>query len=146
MRTAFLGPLLAASLLGGCPGTHCTLVGCVSTFELELDRGAWPDGAYEITLSLSGSDDVTCAFELPLSDEAGCDRLNVGLDGDTLLVWRSLDTGEPNAPTVEVRLTQDGDELLDDTVDATWDEPYYPNGEECGPACTSGSAAVVIDG
>ncbi|MES2638046.1 MAG: hypothetical protein V4850_01130 [Myxococcota bacterium] len=126
--------LLAFVLLNGCQehiGTLCTKMGCEGVLTITLD-GELPDGA-EVTVLLDGEPCV-------VAENGDC---QLAEDGSAITVLLSFGAGEPE---VVVRIA------VDDTSDnyvlaPDWDEPVYPNGEECDGAeggCVGGEAVLVL--
>ena len=146
--------LAASLLLAGCvPPLMCTEIGCLGglSFGFEVDEpGTW---TFELDLIEDATviDTITCVGTLPLSDDAddGCDRSDafLTLSGSELdpsqqsIAGLTLDNTTPEV--VDVRVFLDDEERLNETFTPVY-ETFSPNGEECGPTCTSGGETLDL--
>ena len=138
--------LLAVSLFGtiSCEQS-CTLVACASTLDVTLGAIALEPGSY--ALQVEGLDWLhACEFEIgadlsgPLTCADEAQQVAIGNHGTLAARFYSLDKHPP--AQVEVRLSRGGVELLRQSADTVFGKTFHPNGEECGPACRSGSVAI----
>jgi hypothetical protein len=126
--------LVTLALLNGCQGPDlvlCTKIGCEGVLTITL-VGEIPDGA-EVSVLLDG--------EPCVAEENG--RCQLAEDGSAITVQLSFGAGEPE---VVVRIAVD-DTSENHVLAPTWDEPFYPNGEECDGAeggCVGGEAELVL--
>lgn len=114
--------------LSGC----CTQVGCSDGVGIDL-LGPMDPGVYTFEITADG-DTWTCTYELdaefPCDDDSFVWLAELSDDGWTL----GVRGGTPK--TVDVRLSLDGDVLVETTLEPVY-ETFSPNGERCGPTCTS---------
>lgn len=161
---ALVVPLAAASV--SC-AQSCTEMGCVGSIAIHLEglpvasSSALPltvracDGAKCTSVSIRAagsvpSADLNCAanhtFECCYDDPvafADCDAssgpssLSLGVQPDP--------ERAPNRRPITVTVTDATGKALVAATQTIDPEPFYPNGEECGGACYSGSVDVSID-
>jgi hypothetical protein len=170
----FLPALLVvvwAAICNGCFTKSCTDMGCISALSVTLrtSDGSWPEGAYDVALSVDGVETV-CSFRLPekLPSSAGASTgLNCGTDVrfeirpesqcemgcDVNTCWQGCRpipgkfvqaisvNGTPSQ--IELSVVRDGQEILAKHVDPNYQETF-PNGPECGPACRHATLEFAI--
>ncbi len=143
------------AVLEGCELESCTVLGCGPALSVELGGGQQEPGEYEITITADGVE-TTCSATLPFAScelAVSCDRSDPGfsvlhsgcalgtdehrLDG---IEWYGAAAG-PEQISVEVRL--DGT-LIGSGSGAPAYDTFYPNGEDCGPACQQTDEVVTI--
>ena len=138
MRATGLATLLL--VLAGCEAEYCTLIGCGgegATIDIE---SSWPDGIYTLEAAYDGQVH-TCTATLPTSEDPVC-------DGDAWWWFDPDGTGHVQTwstpPEIELTILRDDTQVFSEAVSIPY-EVDYPNGEDCGPACRSGSATVTLD-
>jgi hypothetical protein len=126
----------------------CTDMGCGGSLVVEVSGLA--DGAWDLALTTDGGEVAQCSFDLPGSGAAVCSGdLTVALaDGDGVVVVTIETRMTDGAPFTSLGLTatdSEGGELGAD-VTPVWDDPVYPNGEECDApiGCSSAEATVTL--
>ena len=146
-----LAVLLAATLPLLACDRACTLVGCGSPLQVDLERAAWTPGTYEVTVVADGETTV-CSATLPLDCDAppacgASSELIVGLSGcagpPSEHKLGPIELPHGTAPkSVEVRVAQDGALIGEAVYTPTYTESY-PNGPDCGPPCF-GAESVTL--
>lgn len=140
MRALGLALALGVPLLTpGCVGKSCTEMGCLDGANLEYRAGSLSAGRYAVRVQQGATTllDVDCALTLEkgCTDAAHPDNA-VYLDPSSLTIL--LVTA---APSVRVRIAREGTVLVDKDVTISY-STYAPNGESCGPVCSSGKASL----
>lgn len=137
-----LAPLLALVtplLLPGCIGKSCTEVGCLDGANLEYRSAGLAPGRFIVRVQQGTTTllDVDCALSLEkgCTDPARPDHA-VYLEPSALTIL--LVTA---APSVHVKIAREGTVLVDKDVTVAY-STYAPNGESCGPVCSSGKASL----
>jgi hypothetical protein len=172
MRLAYWGALVVA--LGGCgsgsgSGPHaCTLVGCADMLVVTLHdaNGALPSGTQTITVTAGGAT-TTCTFTfLPATATgSGSPSCPVGLGVQISQATHCVSSGTPGYMTqtctpvpgkfnevvaigstpamAHLTVAVDGTTYLDETLIPAY-TTSRPNGPDCDPVCTQGSAELVL--
>lgn len=138
-----------ALLVLGCETSEtkaCTLIGCESGFQVNLQTAAWASGTWKVEAKV-GAETRTCSVTLPLpsNGQATCSgKLTLGTSGSALAPSQQSLTGvhlsdTPTAVTLTV--------FRDGTLQASKDfAPTYatsqPNGAGCEPTCTQANATL----
>ncbi|MDC0716827.1 hypothetical protein [Nannocystis bainbridge] len=147
--------VLIASLLAlpaaGCESQACTLIGCVGTFAVFLERAAWTAGEYTVTV-VADDETIACTATLPLQCDAppACpeaSQLTLGVEGCKLPPAQhklgNLEFRQGKAPkSVSVQVHQDDVLLGEGTYTPDYSESQ-PNGPDCGPICV-GAEGVTL--
>jgi hypothetical protein len=143
-------PLLAcAALAPGDSGLSCTEIGCSDGFDLAFHITS--TGVWTFDVDLDGSL-VTCEAALPLrdSDPDGCDASDVGLvlsgsalpdDQHSIEGMTIARTGLANVGLV---VYHERSEVWSGSFAPDW-QTVAPNGEACGPVCSSASDTVPVE-
>jgi hypothetical protein len=142
--TTFL-PILAALAFPGCASKECTLIGCVSHFEVAFTGATSQPGNYRVDVVADGVPS-TCEVTLPsmCDTEPTCSASNLPWK----MTWsgctpgtdrRSLDgmMFRDHLPlTIEVMVRRDGIAVGEGSVSPQYSESR-PNGSDCDPVCRS---------
>jgi hypothetical protein len=150
--------LIALGLLAALPACEafvsCTEVGCSSGLFVALTHDEpLPTGTYELTVD-TDADTYACTLEVVADADTcgdqptcttGCDELYAvsyaTQDGYTT----ELTLFDEQPEQARLTLVDDaGDTWLDASVSPAYDT-YYPNGEQCGGACTSARVDLPLD-
>jgi len=132
MRRLILLPLLTTPI-GGCILTNgCTLAACSGSYALSFEADNWADGEYNLFVAFDGMEAQNRTFTLPLGDNEALSISPVTLENGVL----TLSVGTPMDESLveaDIQLIQEEAVLFSDVVEPVWDEPYWPNGEDCDP-------------
>lgn len=151
--TAAVASLLLASGTGACgPSTvNCTLAGCFDQLTVTLVAPDWEPGEYVIVLeprdATAERPAVRCQVSLP--NTGGLESAPCGPETDGPQPYLVVGTGlsvtglRSDHTPATVRLTRDGQPLLETTVDPEY-EAFYPNGEACGGPCFNASVVLEV--
>ena len=149
--------LLALGVAPSCVLTQdCSLAGCggalLRIFVEGPDRAALDDASYEIVVDLDG---VTYTGEcvVPQPGTTPCAAFEgegprlveatVLSTGTISILVRDQEDAGPRPSEVSLLVTAEGTTVADEQWSPSY-ETTYPNGEECGPACTSAEARTVV--
>lgn len=139
MRAFALGFVLLPLATPGCIGKSCTEVGCYDAANLEYRSSALTAGRFAVRVQQGTTTllDVDCALTTAkgCSDAAHPDNA-IYLDPSALTVLVGT-----AAPSLHVRIARDGVVLVDKDVTVSY-STFAPNGESCGPICSSGKASL----
>lgn len=147
------GAPLPPDLLAACPeakdfyregASHCTMMGCVSGFTLNVypNRG-WPHGAYRFDFAIDGRR-VTCTGSLPFPS---CDAADITCDGEGVSLTVSGCALPPSEHSFAGFIGFDGyprEVVIDASLDgksvahARFEpryEAFQPNGPGCDMVC-----------
>jgi hypothetical protein len=174
MRGAMVAAVALLGACGsGTPGggSHaCTLIGCEDQFTATVhdSNGGLPSGMHAITVTADGAI-LRCVFTVPLATlpGGGTAGLNcpAGLQVQVIQRTTCVTSGTPNYQTqtctpvagkfnelivvvgkptsLHVTQTVDGATFLDQTVTPAY-TTSQPNGPDCDPICSQGSAEWVL--
>jgi hypothetical protein len=147
-----LFPVFGCDVLGEDPGgKSCTLIGCQSGLQVQLQHGTWPAGSYSLNVILDDATPVVCIVTLPfasVSTGATCSAATVQVQtsGQALGADQHAVTGlwvQTTPAKVQLVLRRDGAVMLDQTLQPTY-TTSRPNGPDCEPLCTQANAVVVV--
>ncbi len=146
--TRFLG-LFRASVLLACAvtigtaacmdglGTSCTLANCLQGLDISFQRSE--PGTYAVELDIDGKK-VRCSATIPQPAQAtACDDEDVffiqtgsALSPDQQSVG-GLQIQRTDVKKLSVKLTKDGNLVVEKSFDVTYNETPGPNGPDCEP-------------
>jgi hypothetical protein len=134
---------LALFVLASC-GTvekQCTLIGCSNgtTIRLNFPSGRAPAAGNYVVTTAAGNFSFTVASNGTASMPESC--FPGGVDGTGLTCFL-MGTATP-PPSVSVIITRDGTQIVQTSATSSVTESY-PNGKECGGACSQGTASVDL--
>lgn len=128
--------LALSILVAACGSTTCSHVGCVDAFVVNVSStGAPKEGKYTLVVVADGVTS-TCAIEYNASS---CSRRVLMRVGGNGLI--RIEVGL--SASVKIAVYRDGVELGSKSFTPTYSE-YYPNGPECGGACTTATDTFVF--
>jgi hypothetical protein len=134
--------LACAAILGSAAckdelGTSCTAMGCLQGLDISFQRSE--PGSYVVDLDIDGKK-VRCSATIPLPAEAtACDDDDVFFiqSGSALSPDRQsvggLQIQRTDVKKLSVKLTKDGNLVVEKSFDVTYNETPGPNGPECEP-------------
>ena len=143
------------TLLPGCiQETHaCTLIGCASGMEIQLQAPSWPQASYDVQVVTDGAT-RTCTVALPFSCDTrpSCVPAEgawvLGLSGCMLGPGQESLSGVilNDAPgSIDVQVRRDGKVVGQAHAEPTYRESR-PNGPDCEPVCrTAPSITLPLD-
>ena len=146
MRAAQLSALLFSSLLSGCGGHPCTLVGCGPSVWIEFPPVSG-DGSYVFRLS-EGDRTWSCEGPIPPPASGSLPPCEAGMavSGPAVVppqpfayttLW--LETARPRRPRLVIE--RDGEPVFDRTFELTY-AVSTPNGPDCAPVCSTASVTL----
>jgi len=143
--------VLGCETLADDGGKSCTLIGCQSGLQVQLQRATWPAGSYSLNVILEDATPVVCIVTLPfasVSTGASCSAATVQLQtsGQAMGADQHALTGlwvQTTPAKVQLVLRRDGAVVLDQTLQPTY-TTSRPNGPDCEPVCTQANQAVMI--
>jgi hypothetical protein len=125
----------------------CTEIGC--TDGLAVNFTLTTPGAWTFDLDLDGTV-AHCSATLPLDGSGGCDTagISLNLSGSELPEDQQSITGltleQTGIVSLGLTISRDGTQVWTDTLTPTY-ETLAPNGEACGPVCSSASESVTVE-
>lgn len=123
----------------------CTDMGCQGELEVELPAATLAEGEYVVELEL-GDTVESCLVTRPSEGDAGetTGDCVVAVDGDIVWLLFPLPMGaEPER--IPVTITASEEIVATGVAVPSWEDPYYPNGEQCDDVCYRGVASIVLD-